>query len=435
VKKIWIVACREYRAIVGTKAFVMAITMMPVLMFGGIAVQKMLEGRVGPTERRILVAGGAELYDDLSRAAQARNEREIVDPATGKQIKPRFVLEAGPPGPLTEAARYEISERIRRRQLDAFIEIPAHAAKLPARVEAVKVVFHAENAAIAEERNWLQAALGDAIRVRRMRTAGLDPGLVARAGAPVVVEPFGLVERSQTGELSKPKQSGLQETLFVPFGVMMLMWVVIFLAAQPMMESVLEEKTLRIAEVLLGSVNTFQLMLGKLLGGVGGSLTVVAIYMTGAMGLAWHFDAFHMVPFRVVPWFFVYQVLAVMLFGSIFMAIGAAVTQMKEAQSMLLPIWLVLTFPLFIWIQVVREPLGPLATWASFFPPATPLMMVLRIGATGAVPWWQSVLGVLILLAATLACVLAAARIFRIGFLSQGKSPRMTELLRWALRG
>jgi ABC-2 type transport system permease protein len=390
---------------------------------------------VGPTERRILVAGPAELYDALSKAAEQRNDNEITDLKTGKQIKPRFTLQAGPSTALSETQRYEISERIRRRELDAFLEIPAGVADLPARIEATQVRFYAENAAVAEERNWLQAALGDVIRLRRMRTAGLDAGLVARAGSPVMIEPFGLVDRSQAGELTKPKQSGMAETLFVPFGVMMLMWVVIFLAAQPMLESVLEEKTLRIAEVLLGSVNTFQLMLGKLLGGVGGSLTVVAIYIAGALGLAWHFDVLDMVPFRVLPWFFVFQVLAVMLFGSVFMAIGAAVTQLKEAQSMLLPIWLVLTFPLFIWLQVVREPLGRLATWASFVPPATPLLMVLRVGASNAVPWWQCVLGVVVLLATTLLCVLAAARIFRIGFLSQGKSPRMTELLRWAIRG
>jgi ABC-2 type transport system permease protein len=213
------------------------------------------------------------------------------------------------------------------------------------------------------------------------------------------------------------------------------MWMVIFLAAQPMLESVLEEKSQRIAEVLLGSVSTFQLMIGKLLGGVGGSLTVVLVYGLGAIGLAWHFDALHLVPLRVIPWFLVYQVLAVMLFGSLFMAIGAAVNQLKEAQSMLLPVWLVMMFPLFIWFQAIREPMGGLATWMSFFPPATPLMMVLRIAATSAVPWWQAALGVVVLLATTLLIVLAAARIFRIGFLAQGKAPRLAELLRWALRG
>jgi len=162
---------------------------------------------------------------------------------------------------------------------------------------------------------------------------------------------------------------------------------------------------------------------------------VVLIYGAGVCGLAAYYDSLRLVPLRVIPWFLVYQVLAVMLFGSLFMAIGASVNQLKEAQSMLLPVWMIMMIPLFVWYVVVREPMSGLATWLSFFPPATPLMMVLRIGATSAVPWWQPLLGILVLLATTLVIVFAAARIFRIGFLAQGKAPKFTQLLRWAIRG
>ena len=176
-----------------------------------------------------------------------------------------------------------------------------------------------------------------------------------------MVEPLGLVARSQSGEFSKPRETNMYESIFLPFGMMMLMFMTIFLAAQPMLESVLEEKSQRIAEVLLGSVNALQLMAGKLLGGVGGSLTVVATYASGALAVAWYFDVLHLVPLRIVPWFLVYQVLAVMLFGSLFMAVGAACNQLKEAQSMLMPIWLLMMVPLFVWLQVVRDPTGSFA--------------------------------------------------------------------------
>jgi ABC-2 type transport system permease protein len=136
-----------------------------------------------------------------------------------------------------------------------------------------------------------------------------------------------------------------------------------------------------------------------------------------------------------VPWFLAFQILAVLMFGSLFMAVGAACNQLKEAQSMLLPLWLIMMLPMFVWFQVVGDPTGSFATWLSFVPPGTPLLMVLRLSSSAAVPWWQPALGIVVMLAATWLCVFAAARVFRIAILAQGKTPRLVELLRWAMRG
>ena len=435
--KVWVIAVREYRAIVGTKAFMIALVMMPILMFGGIGVMKMLEGRVGPAEKTLVVLDETGvLFETLAKAAEARNENQIFDLASGKQIKPRYVLEHGPGGKVTEETRLALSQRVRRRELDSVVEIPAEVVTLPApKTNPIVVPFYAENAAVADERGWLQNAISEAAQTHRLQEAKIDPALIERATKPVSVEPMGLVERTQAGQITKPQQANMETTILIPFGTMMLMWLVIFLAAQPMLESVIEEKGQRIAEVLLGSVNAFQLMVGKLLGGVGGSLTVVLIYGAGICGVAAYYDSLRLVPLRVVPWFLVYQVLAVMLFGSLFMAIGASVNQLKEAQSMLLPVWMIMMIPFFVWLVVVREPMSEFATWLSFFPPATAMMMVLRIGATSAIPWWQPALGIVVLLTTTLLIVFAAARIFRIGFLAQGKAPKLSQLVRWAIRG
>jgi ABC-2 type transport system permease protein len=439
VRKVWTITVREYRAMVGTKAFLIVLTVMPIFMFGGIAVQKLLEGQVGPSQRTIVVLDGTGvLFDDLSKAAEQRNENEIFDLASGRQIKPRFVLQCGPAGAATEEVRYQLSERIRGHgsdAIDAFLEIPADLARMPSGGEKPKVKFYAENAALSDERGWFEQKLSDAVRVRRLREVKIDPEVVARASRWVNVESLGLVQRSQGGDFTKPRESSIKETILVPFGVMMLMWMVIFLVTQPMLECVLEEKSQRIAEVLLGSVNAFQLMAGKLVGGIAGSLTVVLIYGVGAIGVAWHYDALDLVPLRVIPWFLVYQVLAVLMFGSLFMAVAASVNDRKEVQGLLLPVYLIMMIPLFVWLQIVRDPTGEFATWISFIPPCTPLVMVLRIGASAAVPWWQAALGIVETLAATVVCLFAAARIFRIGILAQGKTPKLGQLLRWAIRG
>ncbi len=434
--KILVIASREFRAIVGTKAFLMVITMMPIMMGAGIVVPKMFKGRVGPEEKKIVVLDGTGvLFEELAAAAESHNDNEITDSESGKQVKPRLELEAGPAGKVTEELRFQLSEQIRRREIDAFMEIPGGIDALPAAGELAKVSLYSESASMMEEQRWLRRALDDAVRSRRLQAAKIDPSVVERASLPVLLDSMGLVARSTGGEFSKPRETSEEESIFLPFGMMMLMFMTIILVAQPMLESVLEEKNQRIAEVLLGSVSAVQLMAGKLLGGLGGSLTVVAAYAGGAVGVAWYFDALHLVPLRIVPWFLIYQILAVLMFGSLFMAVGAACNQLKEAQSMLLPIWMLMMFPLFVWFQVTGDPTGSFGTWMSLVPPATPMLMVLRLCASTAVPWWQPVLGIVGMLLASWLCVFLAARVFRIGILAQGKAPKLSELLRWAVRG
>jgi ABC-2 type transport system permease protein len=168
---------------------------------------------------------------------------------------------------------------------------------------------------------------------------------------------------------------------------------------------------------------------------VAGSLTAVSIYLAGGLAMATYKGWTDYVPWHLVPWFVVFQVLAVLLYSSIFLAVGASITQLKEAQSMLLPIWLVMCIPMFTWLQMVREPNGALATGLSFFPPSAPLVMVLRLASEETVPLWQVAGALLVLLAATIAVTFLAARIFRIGMLWQGKTPKLTELMRWAWSG
>ena len=133
VNKILVIANREFRAIVGTKAFLIVITLMPILMFGGIVVQKMLEGRVGPTQKTIVVLDGTgALFDALAAAAEQHNENEIFDLSSGKQIKPRFMLLQARPARSTKKRRFQLSEQVRRRDIDAFLEIPAGIDQMPA---------------------------------------------------------------------------------------------------------------------------------------------------------------------------------------------------------------------------------------------------------------------------------------------------------------
>jgi ABC-2 type transport system permease protein len=201
------------------------------------------------------------------------------------------------------------------------------------------------------------------------------------------------------------------------------------------MQGVVEEKMQRIAEMVLGSVRPFELMLGKLFGLMGVSLTLAALYLGGAYGLALHYGVADLVSPAVLAWFIVYLVVGVVMYGALFIAVGAACSDLRDTQTMLWPVMLLAMLPLFVWINVAREPTSTFSTVASLIPTATPMLMILRVAVPPGVGWWQPALGLVMMLVTTVIFVYAAGRIFRVGILMQGKGASVRDLARWVVRG
>ncbi len=194
-------------------------------------------------------------------------------------------------------------------------------------------------------------------------------------------------------------------------------------------------KTLSVDFALLGSVTPFQFMLGKLVGTVGVSLTIVSIYMLAGYLALRHAGYSDFFPAHLLPWFLLYQALAVLMYGSIFAAIGAAVTDAQEAQSSLMPVMIITMAPMFVFMNVLREPGSTMALAFSLFPPATPMLMILRQAVPPGIPIWQPLVGVALVLLTTTACVFAAGRIFRLGLLMQDKGADYRQMFRWVVSG
>jgi ABC-2 type transport system permease protein len=253
---------------------------------------------------------------------------------------------------------------------------------------------------------------------------------------PVTLVSKGLSEKdAQTGDIQEGEDENPIVSLLVPAGLMLLMFMLIFVGGTPALQGVVEEKMQRIAEMVLGSVRPFQLMMGKLLGLMGVSLTLAAIYLAGAYALARHYGMADLISPAVVAWFIAYLVVGVVMYGALFIAVGAACGDLRDTQTMLWPVMLLAMLPIFVWINVAREPTSTFSTMASLLPTATPMLMILRIAVPPGIGWWQPVLGLVLMLITTLAFVYAAGRIFRVGILMQGKGASVRELLRWIVQG
>ena len=268
-----------------------------------------------------------------------------------------------------------------------------------------------------------------------MKEAGIDPEQVTELMRWVSVNGMGLYSvDSETGEYIEAKESSEGEAIIAPLIMMMIMFILSILGAQPLLNSTMEEKSQKISEVILGSCSTFDFMMGKILGGVGASLSAALVYVGGAVIALNYMDKQDLIPYDLIPWFFAYAILLITMTGALMAALGSTCNTAKEAQSLAFPGMLPLIGPMMVWIMVVKEPLSNFSVVASLIPPFTPMLMLLRQSTPYQIPSWQVWTGLFGVVIFTLFAVWASARIFRIGILSSGKAPKIGTIIKWVFR-
>jgi ABC-2 type transport system permease protein len=141
------------------------------------------------------------------------------------------------------------------------------------------------------------------------------------------------------------------------------------------------------------------------------------------------------IPFHVLPWFFVYLFLNIVMVGTVMAALGATCNDSKDAQAMQFPAMLPLIIPLFFMMPVILDPLGKLATGLSLFPLWTPMLMLLRQSTSVTIPLWQPIVGLVGVVLFTLFFIWAGARIFRSSIILQGKRPKFGTLVKYVIKG
>jgi ABC-type Na+ efflux pump permease subunit len=471
MRKVLTIAIREYRAAVLTKAFLIGLALMPIMMGGSIFIQIVFKDVKSLKDKTFVVIDrtpGGQLGKLFAAKMEERNDEIKKEAEKGKQKKPLFYIQEVAPSSDKLQQRYELSNMVREQKIFGFLDIGAKVLEMvDVPTEALNQMETAGNSADDEQQARrgarVASGLADDLIVRyysnsptyfdflaeankflnkaiiqlRAKQAKLDNQMVSKIIITTNLANKELARINRlTGEIEDGKDVNFGVSFGVPFGIIMIMFMVIMVGATPLMQGVVEEKMQKIAEVLLASAKPFELMLGKLVGGVAVSLTLGLVYLTGGLIAAWYYGFTDYLSPTVVIWFLVYLVLAVFMFGSLFIAVGAACTDLKETQSLLLPVMLLAVFPLFFLQQIIQEPDGALATGLSFFPFATPSLMVARIAIPPGVPdWWQPFLGVAGVLVTTLFCVWVAGRIFRVGLLMQGKGASFSEIVKWAWKG
>jgi ABC-2 type transport system permease protein len=204
-------------------------------------------------------------------------------------------------------------------------------------------------------------------------------------------------------------------------------------------QSVVGEKTSRVYEVLLATARPESLMLGKLIGVGGAGLTQMGIWAAFALiysgsTIAASMGAFGLASYGVTPlklvFFATYFILGFLFYGALSAGFGATVSSAQEVQQFSMLIALPQIVGLVLMPFILGNPNSTAAIALSLLPPCTPIVMILRMAAM-AVPWYQLLLSVVLMIAAILCLLWAASRIYRVGILMYGKRPTLPEMLRW----
>ena len=236
----------------------------------------------------------------------------------------------------------------------------------------------------------------------------------------------------------------------------LLIYMILLIYGSQVMMGVMEEKTNRIAEVLVSSVRPFQMMMGKILGIGLVALTqfllwvgfVIVIYnvtkasgesMGGASVMVGKMqEVFTGINMPLILFCFAFYFLGGFFFyASLYAAIGSAVNEdLREAQSLSFPITMLVIISIALMTTATANPTGPIAVWGSLIPFSSPIVMMARIpyGVPGTVPWWQLGLSMILLVLGFIGTVWFAGKIYRTGILMYGKKPTWGEMLKWVFR-
>ncbi|NCI49185.1 ABC transporter permease [Sediminibacterium roseum] len=289
---------------------------------------------------------------------------------------------------------------------------------------------------------------------------------------------FAELKTEQLTNDNKATESNEGMATMIGYACGILIYITMLVYGMMLMRGVMEEKTNRIAEVIVSSVKPFQLMMGKIIGVGAVGITqfllwiiLMFVLITAAQGFIPHdvleqaktlqqnggimpgggmvqasegaqklyavTHSMNTANWPVIIGCFIFYFLGGYLFyAALFAAVGSVMEDIQASQNLTLPIMMPIIFSFVIMTSVIQNPTSPLAFWASIIPFSSPIVMMARVsfGVPGTVPYWQLATSMLTLAAGFIFTTWLAGKIYRTGLLMYGKKVSWKEMFKWAFR-
>jgi ABC-2 type transport system permease protein len=420
--KIWLIVKREYLTKVRKKTFILSTILLPVLYLALIFGSNYITGRAGKRLKIAVIDSSGYFNPQAINAENRLDSNSILYHVTQDPS--------------------ELAATLDTTIYDGFVVIPANAnweTGLPKlALQANRTIGMEMSMAIQKKLNNIWTGVkNDKLGIDENRKRVIERSIVT-------VYPSNIKD--------KRSNAGVATVIGIVSGI--LIYIILMIYGSQVMMGVMEEKTNRIAEVIVSSVKPFQLMLGKIVGIGLVAFTQILIWisfiliiynltnigssssMSGMIGQVQTVFASTNVPL-VLFCFTFYLMGGFFFYSSLFAALGSAVNEdMREAQSLAFPLMMPIIFSMIIVGAVLKDPTGPIAFWGSMIPFTSPILMMARIpfGVPGTVPWWELGLSMALLVAGFVFTTWFAGKIYRTGILMHGKKPSWKEMMKWAFR-
>ena len=453
LRRIGLVAGREFLAAVGNRGFVIGLLLMPAMIAlmatvfprllnqrapavrGEVAVidqtgqvggdlrvalspESITKRRLDSTQRVLenvpaAVRGSGATSEAVQRAIGTAPELTILDRARDADVQREKQWLTEPPSP--NGARHLAL---------IVVEPDAIVARAASAEYGSYQLYVPEN---IDERieTELYDALRESLVTARIRAHNLD-----RAQVEAVMR----VQRSAsvTVAVGTERRTNVAFNRTLPFVFAGLLVFGVLIGGQTLLTQTVEEKSNRVIEVLLSAVSPLELMAGKILGQMAVSLLVLALYIAMGLFLLMSFAMIGLLDPILLVYLVLFFLISYLLFAAVFSAVGAAVNEMREAQSLMTPVMLALMAPWMFAPVIGRDPNSTFSVVLSFIPPVNTFAMMIRLASTTPPPVWQVLVTMVIGLAAACGVTWFAAKVFKVGLLMHGKAPNMGTLVRWA---
>ncbi len=406
------IAFRDYIAYVRTPGFWLSILLMPVgiVIFGWAPI---LVTRSEPVPNLAVV--------DFTGQGYAAQVDKFLQPASPGQ-KPIAHLVNPPGGPLADpaAAVADLKPYVAGlRSLPGGGQLEAAAIIKPAG-DSVAIDYWSRNVADRSGEFAISQAVSQAMRSASLAKAGIGSQALARVEA--------LQPRLTDYSAKAGGKASQREKVRGFAGVIMgfLLWMVVFTGAGMLLNSVIEEKSSRILEVLLTSASVPQIMGGKILGVACVTATVLGVWLTvGAIALSITAPSIAadlgavLFTQGMIAYLALYFVGGYLMFATLYVTVGAFCETAREAQTLLGPMMILLSLPMVFMTQAISHPDSPVLATLSWVPIFTPFMMAAR--AASDPPLWQVAGTAAVMFATTALELWVAGPAFKSGALSTGR--------------